>query len=184
MTSIFSPTLAGGCKGLEQWKGLERDWNAIETKCIGLGDPYCEFKLVPREIDELRGSLEKDSAVIKRIHDRLMQHLMGFLIDGNPLAKRPRLGSDFIMAHPEITLPAVAGERYRMAMRMGGAKAGKEVGKHLMNTEIGEDEAIKRILNFLKHCKVGKITSDKTIRIKESSESLYTKAFAMRKIPI
>jgi len=36
---------------MESIKGLERDWNAIEVKCIGLGDPYCEFKLVPGEIE-------------------------------------------------------------------------------------------------------------------------------------
>ena len=40
----------GICIGLEKEK---RAWNAVETKCIGLGDPYCEFKLVPGEIAEM-----------------------------------------------------------------------------------------------------------------------------------
>jgi predicted hydrocarbon binding protein len=78
IASHLPPMFAGVLKGFEK---EERDWNAIETKCIGLGDPYCEFKLVPREIDELRGSLEKDSSVVEKIHDRLMDRLMGFLID-------------------------------------------------------------------------------------------------------
>ena len=34
--SMFPPSFAGSCKGIESWRGLERDWNAIETKCIGL----------------------------------------------------------------------------------------------------------------------------------------------------
>jgi len=54
MASFLPPMIAGFCKGLEYWKGLERDWNAVETKCIGSGDQYCEVKLVPGEIDELK----------------------------------------------------------------------------------------------------------------------------------
>ena len=40
MASVYPPMFAGGCKGFEK---TEREWNAIETKCVGLGDPYCEF---------------------------------------------------------------------------------------------------------------------------------------------
>jgi predicted hydrocarbon binding protein len=177
MASISLPLLAGSCKGLEK---EEREWNAIETKCIGLGDPYCEFKLVPGEIGELRSSLEKDVLVVERIHDRLMERLMGFLLHGKPLVERARLGSDFIMAHPDITLPAVAGERYRMALRMGGAKAGKEVGGHLMEAGLTEDAAVKRVLNFLEYCRVGKVSANDTITIKDSSESLYTKYYTTK----
>jgi len=85
---------AGSCKGFEERKGLDRDWNAVETKCIGLGDPYCEFKLVPGEIDELRDTLEKDSEFVERMQDQLMHRLMGFLLHGKPLVERPKLGSD------------------------------------------------------------------------------------------
>ena len=130
--------------GFESLKGLERDWNVVETKCIGLGDPYCEFKFVPGEIDGLKDSLEKDSSVIERIHERLMDRLIGFLVEGKPLVERPRLGSD-IHIHPvmhAMGFPHVAGERYRMALRMGGAKAGKEVGGRLMDAGLREDEAV------------------------------------------
>jgi predicted hydrocarbon binding protein/KaiC/GvpD/RAD55 family RecA-like ATPase len=177
MASILPPVWAGMCKGLER---EEREWNAIETKCIGLGDPYCEFKLVPGDIDELRGSLEKDNSVIERIHERLTERLMGFLLDEKPLVERPRLGNDFIMAHPEITLPAMVGERYRMALRMGGARAGKKIGERLMKSRLSEDEAVKQVIDFMNYCKVGKVVMGETIKIKESSESLYTKYYTTK----
>jgi predicted hydrocarbon binding protein/KaiC/GvpD/RAD55 family RecA-like ATPase len=177
MASVYPSMFAGGCKGLEK---TEREWNAIETKCVGLGDPYCEFRLVPGEIEDLEDSLEKDSSVIERIHERLMHRLMGFLLDGKPLVERPRLGSGYIMAHPDITLPAMAGERYQMALRMGGAKAGKEIGEHLMDAGIGEDEAVKLFLHLLEHCKIGKISMGETIRMKENCESIWTKIYTKK----
>ena len=177
MASVYPPMFAGGCKGLES---EEREWNAIETKCVGLGDPYCEFKLVPGEIEDLEDCLEKDSSVIDRIHERLIHRIMGFLLDEKPLVERPRLGSGYIMAHPDITLPAMAGERYQMALRMGGAKAGKEVGKQLMEVGIGEDETVKRVLHLLRHCKVGKVTANETIKIKENCESIWTKIYTKK----
>ena len=175
LASILPSRIAGICKGMESIKGLERDWNAIEVKCIGLGDPYCEFKLVPGEIEGLRDSLRKDSSVVENIHEQLMSRLMGFLIEGKPIVERPKLGSNFAMAHPDITLAALASKRCRMALRMGGAKAGKEVGERLMEASIKEDEAVNHILNFLEYCKVGKVTIADTIKIRENRESLYTK---------
>jgi len=172
--SHFGPEKAGGLKAFEGLKGVERDWNAIETKCIGLGDPYCEFKFMPGEIDGLKDSLEKDVSVIERIHERLMHRLVGFLINGKPLVERPRLASD-IHIHPvmhAMGFPHIAGERYQMALRMGGAKAGKEVGERLMDAGISEDEAVKRVLDFLEHCKVGKVTAGETIRMEENCESI------------
>ena len=174
IASHFGPENAGALRAFEGLKGLERDWNAIETKCIGLGDPYCEFKFVPGEIDGLKDSLQKDSSVIEKIHERLMQRLIGFLIDGKPLVERPRLGSD-IHIHPvmhAMGFPHVAGERYQMALRMGGAKSGKEIGERLMAAGINEDEAAKRVLNFLEHCKVGKVAPGEIIRIEKNCESI------------
>jgi predicted hydrocarbon binding protein/KaiC/GvpD/RAD55 family RecA-like ATPase len=175
IASVLPPLLAGVFKGIESIRGFEREWNAIETKCVGLGDPYCEFKLVAGEIPELRSSLEKDSAVVERIHHHMINRVLGFLVDGKPLVERPRLGSDFVMTHPEISLPAMSSERYRMALRMGGAKSGREVGEHLMEAGMSRDEAAKRILSFLEYCKVGKVRMNETIIIEESRESLYTK---------
>ena len=177
MAYLLPPTAAGMFKGLESWKGLERDWNAVETKCIGLGDPYCEWKVVPGEIPELKDSLEKDSLVIDSMRDRLMGRLMGFLLDGKPLVERPRSGSDVMLSavlHVMVQ-PALAGERYRVVLRMAGAKAGKEVGEHLMKAGVREDEAVNRFLSLLDHCKVGRITADESIRMKESCESVFYK---------
>jgi len=173
MASLTPPTVAGMCKAFESWKGLERDWNAVETKCIGLGDPYCEFKLVPGEIRELKDSLEKESAVLEKIHERLMQRLMEFLLDGKPLIERPRLGRDVYMSMGGRAHMTVVSERYRMAMRMGGAKAGKEVGVRLTDTGLSTDEATKRILHFLEYCKVGKVSIDNTITIRENCEGIW-----------
>ena len=179
MASYIPPLVAGFCKGSEYWKGLEREWNAVETKCIGLGDPYCEFKLVPGEIPELEHSLEKDSSVIERIHERLMDRLMVFLLEGKPLVERPKLGSDIYLhaVSHAMGFPHLAGERYQMALRMGGARSGKEVGERLRDAGVSEDEAVKRILNLLEYCKVGRVSMDETIRIKENCESSYTKVF-------
>ncbi len=170
MASHLPPLFAGSYKGIER---EERNWNAIETKCIGLGDPYCEFKVVPGEIDELKVSLEKDISVVERIHDRLMDRLLGFLLDGRPLAERPRLGSD-VQLHAvwHAMGSALSSERYQMAQRMGGAKSGKEVGERLMDAGLGQDEVIKRVIDFMNHCKVGEITLGETIRLEGNCESL------------
>jgi predicted hydrocarbon binding protein/KaiC/GvpD/RAD55 family RecA-like ATPase len=182
IASHLPPAMAGFLKGFER---DGRDWNAVETKCIGLGDPYCEFKLVPGEIDELKDSLEKDSSIVQRIHERLMERLMGFLLQGKPLVERPRLGSDvhIHVAMHGMGFPHVAGERYRMAQRMGGARSGKEVGERLLEAGLSEDEAVKRVTDFLNHCKVGKVTLSDTIRIRENCESMRTKLFTTIKEP-
>jgi predicted hydrocarbon binding protein len=129
---------AGAIMGFEK---EERDWNWVETKCIGLGDPYCEIKIVPGEIDELKTSLESlDSTVVERIHDRLIGGLMAFMLHGKPLwKKRPRLGN--------------------------------EISLHAFGHIVGEDEAIKHILVLLEHCKVGKVSMDETIRMVQNCES-------------
>ena len=186
MAFYLPPLSAGMIKGFESWRGLERDWNCVETKCIGLGDPYCEFKLLPGGIDELQDSLEKDILVIERIHERLMHHLMEFLLHGKPLLERPTLGS-MVNIHRvmhAMVFPALAGERYRMVLGMGGARAGKQVGKRLLEAGLSENEAVKRVLNFLNQCKVGKVTVDETIRIVENCESSQTKMFTTKeKVP-
>jgi len=158
----------------------DRDWNLIETKCIGLGDPYCEAKCVPGGIDELKNSLEGiDNTIMERIHNRLMDGLMGFILRGEPLWKeRPRLGNEVSLhaLNHIMVLPAIASDRYRMAMRLGGVMGGKEVGEHLMEAGLKEDEAVKHILHLLEHCKVGKVSMGETIRIVQNCESFMIKA--------
>ena len=173
IASHLPPHMAGQLIGFEK---DGRDWNTVETKCIGLGDPYCEFKMVPGEIGELKSSLEKDASVVERIHERLMERLMGFLLHEKPLVDRPGFGNDVhlhLVSHAfGFPYLALGGERYRMALRMGGARAGKKVGERLMGAGLSEDEAVKRVLRFLEYCKVGKVTIDETIRIRENCENL------------
>jgi predicted hydrocarbon binding protein/KaiC/GvpD/RAD55 family RecA-like ATPase len=176
MAYILPSLLAGSFQAIESIGGSEREWNAIETKCIGLGDPYCELKLVAGEIPELRGSLEKDGGVVARIQHHMIHRAVEFLVHGKPLVERPRLGSNFVMGHPEISLPALSSERYRIALRMGGAKSGREVGEHLMDEGLTRDEAAQRAVNFLEHCGVGKVRAHQdTMIIEDSRESIYSR---------
>jgi predicted hydrocarbon binding protein/KaiC/GvpD/RAD55 family RecA-like ATPase len=182
MASHVPPYLAGF---LEMWEKDGREWNAIETKCLGLGDPYCEFKVVPGRIDGLKASLEKDGALVERIHERLMERLMGFLLDGEPLVERPRLGSDVflhVLIHGMGYLN-LTGERYRRAQMTGAARSAKIIGERLIGAGLSEDEAIERVLAFMNTCKVGKVTVGETIRIRENCESLRTTILVHRKEP-
>ncbi len=164
--------MAGTFQGMEELLGgPDRDWNAVETKCIGLGDPYCEWRVAPREIDELRDSLEKDSGVIDRVQERLMNHILGFLLQGKPLMERPTLGSDVhIHEVQHVTATPTVDERLQMVFRMGGARAGKMLGERLMEAGIKGDEAINRVIDFMNYCKVGKVTVSKTIKMEENCE--------------
>ena len=168
--------LAGMLKGFEK-EG--RDWHVVETACVGEGSPYCELKAVPGELGELTAYLTAmDSAKIERIEDRLMEQVTEFVIHRKPLGERPRLGSG-TFTHHFLNLAGLASERYRMALRMGGARAGKEIGERLTNAGLREDEVIRRVLDFMEYCKVGKITLrlrsgqalGETIRIRENCES-------------
>jgi predicted hydrocarbon binding protein/KaiC/GvpD/RAD55 family RecA-like ATPase len=164
--------MAGMLKGMERlWGGAERDWNAVETKCIGLGDPYCEIKFVPGEIDELRGFLEKDSLVINKVHDRLMEHILGFMLHGKPLMERPNWGSGVhIHEIQHVAAAPLVSERLQMVFSMGGARAGKILGERLLESGLGEQDTIEHVVDFMEHCKVGKITLGETIRMRENCE--------------
>jgi len=163
--------IAGILEGFENWKGIERDWNAIETKCIGHGDPYCEFKLIPGEIEELNASLEKDNSIIERVHGRLMDHILGFLLHERPLMERPTLGNSVhIHEIQHVTATPLVSERLQMVFSMGGARAGKMLGEHLLEAGLREQDAVKRVVDLMEHCKVGKITLGETIKMRENCE--------------
>jgi len=169
---IMRPALfAGTIKGIEKLKGLDRDWNIIETKCIGLGDPYCEVKMVPGEIDELTTTLEKDESVIQKIHEQLLDHLIGFMLHGKPLMERPTIGSGVhIHDVQHVTAAPTVNERLQTVFRMGGARAGKMLGEHLLESGLKEQETVTRLIDFMEHCKVGKLTLGETIRMRENCE--------------
>jgi predicted hydrocarbon binding protein/KaiC/GvpD/RAD55 family RecA-like ATPase len=179
--AIMKPAMmAGMLQGMEELiGGPERDWNAVETKCIGRGDPHCEFQLVPGEIEELRESLEKGSEIIERIHGRLMDHLLGFALHGKPLMERPKLGSGVhIHEVQHVTAAPLVSERLKTVFRMGGARAGKMLGERLLGSGLTEQDAVGRTVDLLEHCKVGQVTLrlrsgqalGETIRISENCE--------------
>jgi predicted hydrocarbon binding protein len=173
--ALYIPALlAGLSEGIER---EERSWNAIETKCIGLGHPYCEFKLVPREIDGLKNSLEKDELTIEEMRANVKHRLLEFLIHSTPLIERRKLGSE-IHLHTYAyasCFPYLISEKYRKIMGIGGALVGKEIGESIVDVTSSEHESIGKIADLLEYCKVGKILMNETIRIKESCESFYTK---------
>ena len=70
-----------------------------------------------------------------------------------------------------------------MAQRMGGTRSGKIIGERLLEAGLKEDEAIKRVINFMNYCKVGKVTLDETIKIRENCESIRTKLYTHIKQP-
>jgi len=148
-----------------------RDWNIVETKCLGLGDSCCEYKLVPGEIEELNVSLEKDSCVIEKINDRIIGQILGFLCNGKPLMERPNLGG-LIHIHDvqRITSAPESIENLQLIFRMGGAKAGKMLGERLIESGVKEQEVINHIVKLIEHCKVGIVSVKETVRIKENCE--------------
>ncbi len=164
-------SIAGMLKAFESKK---RDWNVVETKCVGKGAPYCEFKAVAGEIAELKEFLESiDNSVVEKIHECLIGQLIKSIFQGKQLPERPRLGNGIAFNQMFLisSLPALVSERYRMAVRMGGARMGKGVGEQLMKTGMGKDEIIKQVIDFMEYCRVGKITLGETIRIMENCES-------------
>jgi predicted hydrocarbon binding protein/KaiC/GvpD/RAD55 family RecA-like ATPase len=171
--AVMKPAMMAGIfKGMEAFRGLERDWNAVETRCVGRGDPYCEFKLVPGEIEELADSLEKDSEAIETVYDRLMDHLMGYMLHRKPLMERPISGrAVHIHEVHHVTAAPLVNAGLQTVFRMGGARAGRDLAKRLMDSGLGGGEAVRRISDLVEHCKVGEITFGETIRMKENCES-------------
>jgi len=167
--AFMKPAMTVGVlAGMEK---IQREWNIIETKCIGLGDPYCEYKLVPREIDELRSSLKKKTTTIDKVNDRLKEHILAYIQNKKPLMERPTLGSDVhIHELQQVTAAPLVADQLVMIFRMGGTKAGKKLGETLIQTGLNENEAVKELLDFMNYCKVGKVTLEETIRIYENSE--------------
>jgi predicted hydrocarbon binding protein len=163
--------LAGILRAFEE---QPRDWTLVEIQCVGMGAPYCEFKAVPQEPDELKGFLEGIStAMVERVHDLLIGHLIRFVIRGEPLPERPRLGGEVPSAGMLMvtSVPTLVHDRYRVAFSMGGAKVGKQLGEGLLDARLEPDDAIQRVLGLLEHCRVGKVALGETIRMQENCET-------------
>jgi predicted hydrocarbon binding protein len=110
---------------------------------------------------------------------------MGFLLEEKPLVDRSGLGSD---VHLHVVLHGMGflnlvGERYRRAQMMGAARSARKIGERLMEVGLSGDEAIRRVLDFMNYCKVGKVTLSETVRIRENCESLRTTILKHEKQP-
>ena len=153
------------------------NFNLVHTKCIGLGDSYCEHKIIPEGDDELIASLEKDITTVEGINDRLIDQIIGFLVEGKPLMERPTLGNlVHIIELQRVTFAPASKQKLQVIFRMGGARAGKILGERLIDSGLGEKEAINKLIKLIDYCKVGKITVNESIRIRENCETFGFKA--------
>ena len=58
-----------------------------------------------------------------------------------------------------------------MVLGMEGGRLGKQVGDHLLEARLREDEAVTRIPHFRNQCKIGKVMVNEPIRFVENRES-------------
>lgn len=183
LASYLPPAMAGHLTGLE---GRDRNWHAIETKCLGLGDPYCEVKLVPYETNEVKQSLRKDPETVARIHKRLIENFAAYILNGKALKDRSHFGPLIHLQIPFHTFgfAHIAGDRSKVAIRMGGAKSGKEIAELLLTAKNEPDQVIQHVFKSLETLKAGIVTArGGKVRIEENIEPLRTKYMTTLKEP-
>jgi predicted hydrocarbon binding protein len=174
IASYLPPAMAGQLMGLES---IERAWNAIETKCIGLGDPYCEVKIIPGPSNEVQDHLKRDSETVARIHNHLIEKYFSHITDNLTLTDRPEIGPNIHLQIPfhSFGFAHIAGDRSRIALRMGGVKSGKELGERLLAAGLQPDEVIDRVFESFKNLKTGIVTkAGNRITIEENIEPMRT----------
>jgi KaiC/GvpD/RAD55 family RecA-like ATPase/predicted hydrocarbon binding protein len=145
--------LAASLTGFES---EDRDWNIVETMCIGLGDSFCEYKMISGGIDEIHTSLRKERAVIENINEHIMDKLLGFLLHKKSLIERPTLGR-FVHIHDlqRVTSAPISIKKLQLIFRMGGARAGKIIGEKLIDSGLTKKESANQVTKLIEHCKVG-----------------------------
>ena len=174
IASYLPPAMSGNFMGIED---KERVWNAVETKCIGLGDPYCEVRITPGETDQVAASLIKDPDAVYQIHERLLEKYVTHILEGETLTNRQEFGPDIHLQIPfhNFGFAHLAGDRSRIAIRMGGVKTGKELAERLLNAGLLAEEAIEKVLKSLEDLKAGVVsTSGNKITIEENIEPMRT----------
>jgi predicted hydrocarbon binding protein len=160
--------------GLES---IERTWNSIETKCIGLGDPYCEVKIFPGESNKVQDCLKRDSEKVSRIHNHLIEKYLSHIVDNKILTDRPEFGPDIHLQIPfhAFGFAHLAGDRSQMALRMGGVKSGMEIAERLLAAGYEPNEVVSNVLASFETLKAGvvNISGDRLI-IEENIEPMRT----------
>jgi predicted hydrocarbon binding protein/KaiC/GvpD/RAD55 family RecA-like ATPase len=161
---------------LTGFESEDRDWNIIETKCIGLGDPFCEFRMISGKIDEVHASIRKEREAIEHVNKHIMDRLLGFLLNKRSLIERPTLGR-FVHIHDlqRVTSSAISIKKLQLIFRMGGAKAGKIIGEKLIDSGLTKKEAVNQVIKLIEYCKVGKMSINETVKIFENCEKFGSK---------
>ena len=153
-----------------------RDWNMHETKCVGLGDPFCEFKVISGGIDEIHASIRKKRETIELVNTQILDKLLDFLLQKGKLIERPTLGR-FVHIHDlqRVTRSAISIKKLQLIFRMGGAKAGKIIGEKLINSGQTKKEALNQLVKLIEYCKVGKMSINDTVKVYENCERFGSK---------
>jgi predicted hydrocarbon binding protein len=149
----------------------------METKCIGLGDPYCELRIFPGASDEVKDSLKRDSETVSCIHQKLIDKYVSHITDSKTLTDRPEFGPDIHLQIPFHTFgfAHMAGDRSQMALRMGGVKSGMDMAERMLNAGMGADEVVTSVLATLETLKAGIVTvTGSRLIIEENIEPLRT----------
>jgi predicted hydrocarbon binding protein len=158
-------------------EGKRRDWNAVEMKCIGLGDSHCEVVLSPGRMDDLESYLCRDTNTLFDINQRLVELMVAAILNRDPTPKRADF-DDFVHLHVSFHaygFPHIAGRRAQTAVRMGGANAGRLVAQQLLEAGLEPEQVLEKLVTYLEQTKVGIVHADESrIRIEENIEPLRT----------
>jgi predicted hydrocarbon binding protein len=163
----------GGLAGIiRAFEKEERDWDAIETHCIGKGDPYCELVFSPGTFDVKNHLRSINFGVAQTVYSRLVEHLLGYLVLDKGLPARKGMAQTvFVDRMLALTsIPSLINTRYRRSLQFGGARLGIAVGNRMLQSGLRPPEITQRVFGFLNSSKVGKVSAADDIRIEENCE--------------
>ena len=98
-------------------------------------------------------------------------------MNGTTLTDRTEFGPDIHLQIPfhNFGFSHIAGDHSRMAIRMGGAKSGKEIAERLLAAGLEPDQVISQVFQSLETLKVGVVSlSGNRITIEENIEPMRT----------
>ncbi len=163
--------LAGALISLDK-EGCE--WEVYEEQCVGKGGDSCIMALSTERHSELYESFSRVTCdAVAEIGQRIVNEIILRSQGQRTIPKRPRLGDlSFLALFQEVTtVPALSDDRYLIAMRMAGAKAGSEMANSLTRRGISDEYAARTFEEIYYAMKAGRMQIGETVRIFENCES-------------